>query len=162
MAVDGLITSSRTYQRFHLSSQHCAHAHRVRQNQFGEHLAKFARQVLTVLQHLPGKVFACQQCVEPCVGRSVYVCGQMLRQVVYTIGYQVFVQPVEDFSNGMTHRVALQQRIGKFVTHRYQLLCISSFKQQEYLILDFQVGKGQLRGAVLVLRRRHQFIDVLL
>ena len=35
------------------------------------------------------------------------------------------------------------------------------FEEQEHLILDLQVGKGQLRRAILVLRRWHQLVDVL-
>jgi hypothetical protein len=36
------------------------------------------------------------------------------------------------------------------------------FEKQEDLVLDFQVGKGQLGSAILILRRRHQLVDILL
>ena len=42
------------------------------------------------------------------------------------------------------------------------LICLFFLEQQEGLVLDAQVGEGQFRRTVLILRRRHQFVDVLL
>ena len=61
------------------------------------------------------------------------------------------------------------QRIDESVTYRSQLFSrrrmsavIYSLERHKHLVLDFQVGKGQLGRAVLVLRRRHELVDVFL
>ena len=162
MVVDGLVASAGTCQRLHLVSQHTAHTHRVHLEQFREHRAKLARHVFPVLLHLADEVFARQQRVETCIDSRVDIGRQVLRQVVNALRHQVLVQLVKDVPDGLVHGVTLQQRVDKFVAHRYQLLRILAFKQQEYLILDFQVGKGQLCRTVLILRRGHQLVDVLL
>ena len=162
MVVNGLVASTGTCQRLQLVSQHAAHAHRVHLEQFREHRAELARHVFPILLHLAYKVFARQQRVEACIDSRVDIGRQVLRQVVNALRHQVLVQSVKDITDGLRRGVTLQQRINKFVAHRYQLLRILAGKQQEYLILDFQVGKGQLRRTVLILRRGHQLVNVLL
>ena len=162
MVVDGLVASTGTGQRLHLVSQHAAQAHRVHLEQFWEHRPELARHVFPVLLHLADKVFARQQRVEACIGGCVDIGRQVFRQVVNAFRHQVFVQPIEHITDGLRRGVTLQQRVHKLVAYRYQFFCILSFEQQEYLILDFQVGKGQLRRTVLVLRRGHQLVNVLL
>ena len=86
MAVDGLITASSAGQRLYLVCQHTAHPHRVHLNQFRKQFAELTRQVVSVLLHLTDEMLACQQGVEPCVGRSVDIGRKVLRQVVDGIG----------------------------------------------------------------------------
>ena len=117
MTIDGLVAAASTCQRFQLVGQHTAHSHRIHLYQLWEHLAELARQVLPVLLHLSDEVLASQQRVETSIGSRVDIGRQVLRQVVDTVGQQVFVQLVKYVTNGLVRRIALQQRIDKFVTH---------------------------------------------
>ena len=101
MPIDGLVTATGTCQRLQLVSQHVAHSQRVHLDQLWEHLAELARQVLSVLLHLAGEMFPCQQRVEPCIDSGVDIGGQVLCQVVNAIGQQVFVQSVKDIADGL-------------------------------------------------------------
>ena len=125
VAVNGLVVAC-AQQRLQLLGQHSAHAHRVELYQFGKQLAKLAAEVLTVLLHLCREMLIGQQTVEMGVCCRVYVGGQMLHQVVYTLGHHVLVQLVEDiFYQG---RVAFQ-RVDKGITNCRQLVGLLAFEQ---------------------------------
>ena len=116
-----------------------------------------------VLLHLPDKVLTGQQRVELGVGRGVYIRRQVFRQIVNAVRQQVFIQTIEQVAY---HGVLIlrQQGVYEGVAHgceRTDIRAVCGFEQQEGLILDFKVGKGQFGGAVLILRRGHQFVDIL-
>ena len=86
----------------------------------------------------------------------------MGHHIVGTIQHQVFWQLIEHILNGVAHGVTLQECIHKLVTYFREVFDTLSLKEQESLVLDFQIGKSQFGGAILVLRRGHQLINVLL
>ena len=154
-------------QALHLCCQHVAHAHGVGLYQVGEGRAELTHQVGMVLLHLPCEVLAGEQRVEGHVCRRVNIGGQVFGEIVDGIGHKLVVDAVENVADGMAHAVAHRQRIDKGIAHLRQLLtavgrrCLQ-LEEQESLVLDFQVGKGQFGAAVLVLRRRHELVDVFL
>ena len=164
MTLDGLVrAASCTQQRHHLFCQHVAHADGVHLDELREHLAELTRQVLTVLLHLCGHAFTRQQRVEACVGRRVDIGGEVLLHIVHTVGHQIIRQTIEDVADDLCDGVAAQERVHEFIARLSQHLYLrplQPLEQQERLVLDLQVGKGQLGRAVFVLRRRHQFVDV--
>ena len=158
MAVYGLVGAS-TQQRCHLFSQDVAHAYRVQLYEFRKHLAELTLQVVTVLLHLLYEVFARQQGIKTSIDSRVDIGWQMGCQVVDAIRQQLFVNLVEQVL--YQSRIALQG-VGESIAGSYQFFVVPSFKKHKDLILDLQVGKSQFGGAVLILRRWHQLVDVLL
>ena len=170
VAFQGLVATRRALrQGFQLVGQDIAQAQRVHLQQFGEGLPHGLAEVLAVGRHLANKVLTRQQGVEGGVGRSINISRELDGQIVYDIGHQVVRQAVEHVAYDPCGRVAGgvpgQERVHKSVTGRNNLRnggAVLSLEQQEGLVLDAQVGKGQLGAAVLVLRRGHQLVDVLL
>ena len=95
MVVNGLIAAC-TEQGLQLLGQHGAHAYGVELDQVREHLAKLALQVLAVLLHLHLHVLSSEQGIKGCIGSGLDIGWEMLRQVVDTLGHQVFIQLVEN------------------------------------------------------------------
>ena len=163
MPVDGFVTSCSSFQqRLELFGKHITHAHRIHLYQFRKKFSYLTLQIIIVLAHLSGEVLTCQQGVKTGIDSSVNIGWEMGSEVVDTIQHQVLRQLVEDILYGMTSRVTQQESIHKLVTDFRQLLNSFTLKKKKGLILDFQVGKSQFRRTVLVFRRRHQLVDVLL
>ena len=163
MAVNSVVTACTSlYEWLQLLCQHIAHAHRVNLYQLGQHLAHLTLHVSIVLLHLTGEMLYGQQGIETGIGRCIDIGRQMGHHIVGTIQHQVFWQLVEHILNGVAHGVTLQECIHKLVTYFREVFDTLSLKEQESLVLDFQIGKSQFGGAILVLRRGHQLINVLL
>ena len=160
MVADCLVVTS-TQQRHHLFAQHRPHTHGIHLDQFREHLTELSRQILMVLLHLTDEMLTRQEAIEPHVGRSIDIGREMTTQIVYPVHHQILRQAIKHIIYG----ILLQERLHKRITNLYQTLRIrfcATLKQEEHLILDLQIGKGQLRRAVLILRRWHQLVDILL
>ena len=86
----------------------------------------------------------------------------MFRHVVDSVGDEFVVEAVEHIADGLTLSIVDEERIDKLVAHSHKTVHPFPFEKQEHLVLNLQVGKGEFRGAVLVLRRWHQFVQVFL
>ena len=105
MVINGFVVAS-THHGCQLFCQYATHAHRVHLDEFREHAAKLARQVVTVLLHLTHEMLAGEQGVKPRIGRGVNIGGNVFRHIVNGIRHQVFVQAVEHIAYGLAGRVA--------------------------------------------------------
>ena len=155
------------HRRHHLAQQFVAQSDGVHLDELGKVLTEATLHVGGVLCHLPLEMRDGEHCVDMTVERGVDICREVFLHVVDTVHEVVVGDRAEDVGDDRLSfaeaLVGCLERVDKGVADIGDLLRVGTFAAMEEdvgLVLHAEGGEGELRRAVGVLRRGHEFVQV--